>query len=56
MDSVWKDVLKNINSAENELIFIFSKAEEKTGLKSTEVMPINPPLSDSSVGKGRLVK
>lgn len=28
----------------------------KSGLKSTEVMPINPLLSDSSVGKGRIVK
>lgn len=58
MLSARKEVLKYINSAKkkNELILIFSKGKRKSGLKSTEVMPINPLLSDSSVGKGRFMK
>lgn len=37
-------------------INIFKWKEKKPGPKSTEVMPINPLLSDSSVGKGRFKK
>ena len=44
-------------SSKIEFILIFSKAKKKkSGLKSTEVMPINPLLSDSGVRKGRIVK
>lgn len=56
MLSVRKDALKYIDSAVKWIYINIFKGNEKSVLKSTEVMPINPLLSDSSVGKGRIVK